>query len=224
MEKLKSITVSTDASGAWRAAREGMLVMIVDVIDMSTTLEGALDAGALAVLGCSPDYTRAPVKVNPESIGQKAAQMARANGTGIILVAEPRSGGEPERVARCQKVLKGIEKEKGMVECILPNLGAETPRLADMKNRIVVAVTDTGGVAYDAAYNVNERVITGTIARTLSKKGIQPALSAVKRALQHIDDKDNGIAVIAASRNSLEDVLAAQYIASLLMQENICIS
>ena len=37
---------------------EGMLVMIADVIDMSTTLESALDAGAYAALGASPDYTR----------------------------------------------------------------------------------------------------------------------------------------------------------------------
>lgn len=35
--------------------------MIVDVIDMSTTLESALDAGAYAVLGSSPDHTTAPV-------------------------------------------------------------------------------------------------------------------------------------------------------------------
>jgi hypothetical protein len=48
-------------------------------------------------------------------------------------------------MSRCQKVLKGIEKEKGLVEAILPNIGAETPRMADMKNRVVVAVTDTGG-------------------------------------------------------------------------------
>ncbi|KUG04781.1 hypothetical protein ASZ90_017920 [hydrocarbon metagenome] len=218
MEKLKRIVVSCDASGAWQAAREGMLVMIVDVIDMSTTLESALDAGALAVLGCSPDFTRAPVQVNPEQIGQKAARLSRENHTGIILVAEPRSGSEAERMARCQKVLKGIEKEKGMVEAILPNIGAETPRLAEMKNRVVVAVTDTGGVAYDAAHLVSERVITGTIARTLNQKGMQPALTAVKRAREAIQATDQGIAVIAASRNSMEDMLAAQFIANLLLQ------
>ena len=87
MEKFKRIVISSDASGAYQAAREGMLVMIVDVIDMSTTLESALDAGALAVMGCSPDFTRAPVQVNPEHIGQKAAQLSRARETGIILVA-----------------------------------------------------------------------------------------------------------------------------------------
>ncbi len=219
MERSKRIVISCDASGAWQAAREGMLVMIVDVIDMSTTLESALDAGALAILGCSPDYTRAPVEVNPEKIGQRAARISRENQTGIILVAEPRSGSETERMARCQKVLKGIEKEKGMVEAVLPNIGAETPRMADMKNRVVVAVTDTGGVAYDAAFQVSERVITGTVARTLAQKGVQPALTAVRRARECFRGEDTGIAIIAASRNSMEDMLAAQFIANLLMQE-----
>ena len=216
MEKFKRIVVSSDASGAFQAAREGLLVMIVDVIDVSTTLESALDAGALAVLGCSPDFTRAPVLVNPEQIGQKAARLSRDRETGIILVAEPRAGTEVERMSRCQKVLKGIEKEKGLVEAILPNIGAETPRMADMKNRVVVAVTDTGGVAFDAAYTVSDRVITGTIARTLAQKGIEPALSAVKRAQQMIREGDPGIAIIAASRNSMEDMLAAQFIANLI--------
>ena len=114
------------------------------------------------------------------------------------------------------KVLKGIEKEKGLVEAILPNIGAETPRMAVMKNRVVVAVTDTGGVAFDAAYTVSDRVITGTIARTLAQKGIEPALSAVKRAQQMIREGDPGIAIIAASRNSMEDMLAAQFIANLI--------
>ncbi len=216
MEKFKRVVISCDASGAYQAAREGLLVMIVDVIDMSTTLESALDAGALAVLGCSPDFTRAPVLVNPEQIGQKAARLSRTLETGIILVAEPRAGTEVERMSRCQKVLKGIEKEKGLVEAILPNIGAETPRMADMKNRVVVAVTDTGGVAFDAAYNLSDRVITGTIARTLSQKGMEPAWSAVKRAQEHMREDDPGIAIIAASRNSMEDMLAAQFIANLL--------
>jgi hypothetical protein len=58
METLRRIIVESDASGAREAARAGLMVMIVDVIDMSTTLESALDAGAAAVLGASPDFTR----------------------------------------------------------------------------------------------------------------------------------------------------------------------
>ena len=68
MVKLPEIILTADASGAQKAARQGMLVMIVDVIDMSTSLESAIDAGALAVFGASPDYTRAPVETSPEYV------------------------------------------------------------------------------------------------------------------------------------------------------------
>jgi len=220
MDRSKKIIVSSDASGARDAAREGMLVMIVDVIDMSTTLESALDAGAYAVLGSSPDHTTAPVEVAPEQVGREAGRLARECGGGIILVAEPRVGSDNERLARCQKVIRGIEREKGLIEAVVPNIGAETPKLLDMKNRVVIAVTDTGGVAYDAAFQINPRVITGTVARTYKQKGMEPALTAARRALSMMQKSDPGIALIAASRNSLEDILAAQFIANLLMQES----
>ena len=103
---------------------------------------------------------------------------------------------------------------------MVPNIGAETPKLLDMKNRVVIAVTDTGGVAYDAAFQINPRVITGTVARTYKQKGMEPALTAARRALSMMQKSDPGIALIAASRNSLEDILAAQFIANLLMQES----
>lgn len=221
MDRSKQIIVSSDASGARDAAQAGMLVMIVDVIDMSTTLESALDAGAYAVLGASPDYTRAPVKVAPEEIGRQACHLAKACQGSIILVSEPRVGTDDERLARCRKVMRGIEMDKGRVEAVLPNIGAETPKLLDMQNRVVVAVTDTGGVAYDAAFQVSPRVITGTVARTYRQKGTEPALTAARRALSMMEETDQGIAVVAASRNSLEDVLAAQFIANLLMQQKI---
>lgn len=219
MDKLRRIMVDSDASGAQAAARAGWLVMIVDVIDMSTTLESALDAGAAAVLGASPDFTRAPVKVMPEEIGRQAARLARDSGQGIVVVSEPRVGSDEERLGRCQRLMKGIESERGLVEAVIPNIGAETPKLADLKNKIVVAVSDTGGVAYDAAFTEQGRVITGTVARTFRQKGIEPALSAVRRALSLIAP-DQGLAIIAASRNSLEDVLAAQFIANLFLQEH----
>lgn len=217
MARSPRIVTTTDASGARQAAREDMLVMIVDVIDMSTTLESALDAGAYAVLGASPDFTRAPVAVMPEKIGREAGRLARQKNRGVIIVSEPRIGTEEERINRCRKVIKGIEDEKGIIEAVIPNIGAESPKLADMRDRVVVAVTDTGGVAYDAAFVETRRVITGTIARTLHKKGIEPALSAARRALGHLRDDADGIAIVAASRNSLEDVLAAQFIANLLL-------
>ncbi|MDD3267899.1 MAG: hypothetical protein PHX14_01140 [Syntrophomonadaceae bacterium] len=219
MVRSKRIIVSSDASGAWQAAREGMLVMIVDVIDMSTTLESALDAGAYAVLGSSPDFSNAPVKLAPERIGQEASKLAREYGTSIVLVAEPRIGSDQERLARCSKLIRGIEQGNGVIEAVVPNIGAETPKLANMKQKVVVAVTDTGGVAFDAAFQESPLVITGTIARTLGQKGMQPALTAARRARERLGEAE-GIALIAASRNSLEDILAAQFIANLLLNDN----
>lgn len=217
MEKFRRIVVTNDASGARQAAIEGMLVIIVDVIDMSTTLESALDAGAYAVLGASPDYTRAPVKVEPYKIGKYAGNLAKEINSNIIIVSEPRVGTDEERINRCQKVMKGIEETGGIIETIIPNLGAETVKLVDFTDKIVVAVTDTGGVAYDAAFVESPQVITATVARTYKQKGVEPALTGVKRAYDTIKTTDTGIAVVAASQNSLEDVLAAQYIANLLI-------
>ena len=214
----KQIIVSSDASGAVQAARDGFVVMIVDVIDMSTTLESALDVGAYAVLGASPDYTRAPVEVDPETMGRRAARLSQQTPYGIVLVAEPRVGSDEERLSRCQKVLRGIEREQGRVEAVVANIGAEAPRAADMKGRVVLAVSDTGGVAYDAASLFSDQVITGTVARTLRQRGIQPAISAARRAEALLQEKNKGIAIIAASRNSMEDVLAAQWIANLLLK------
>lgn len=219
MERSKPIIVTSDASGAQQAARQGFLVMIVDVIDMSTTLESALEAGAAAVLGASPDETRAPVKVDPERMGRYAAQIARSHQTDIILISEPRVGSDQERRQRCQKVIKGIEAEGGILAAVLPNLGAETPRMLDMQGKVVVAVTDTGGVAYDAAFQESPRVITGTVARTYRHRSLEPALRAVARARQEWGDC-NGLAVVAASRNSMEDVLAAQFIANLMLKQD----
>jgi hypothetical protein len=213
--ELKKVMMTTDASGAVSAAQQGLAVMVVDVIDMSTTLESALDAGALRVFGASPDFTRAPVKVDPERIGRIAARAALADGVGVIVVSEPRAGGDEERLQRCQKLMEGLNSEGVIIEAVVPNLGAETPKLTRFENRVVVAVTDTGGVAFDAAYQVTDQVITGTIARTLLQKGTAPATTAALRAL-NLMRHASGIAVVAASRNSQEDILAAHYILGLI--------
>ena len=217
MEKLPRVILTSNASGAQQAAREGMLVMIVDIIDMSTSLESAIDAGALAVFGASPDLTRAPVETDPEKIGQEAGRLAREYNTNIILIAEPRAGNDKERLDRCRKVIRGIEKEQAVIEKILPNLGAEIYKLADFEQRVAVAVSDTGGVAYDAAFLFTRQVFTGTIARSMSKKGMEPAWAAVERIRQNYIESDAGIAIVAASSNSQEDILAAKFIHDLLI-------
>lgn len=207
------VFLTVNASGAVRAAGANNVVVIVDVIDMSTTLEAAIDAGASHVFGAAPDESRAPVALDPESIGRQAGQVALNEGTGVIILAEPRVGTEEQRRARCSKVIRGTEQAGAVVEAVLPNTGAETARLGDFQGKVVIAVSDTGGVAYDAAVTAGApAVLTGTIARTMRKRGLEPARAAAQRAVEAARRLGTGIAVVAASANSLEDILAAEYI------------
>jgi len=150
------INVASDASGSARAAGLGQVVVIVDVIDMSTTLEAMIDEGALAVFGAAPDAARPPVPVDPAGAGLKAGKLACASNTGVVLVAEPRVGADAERLSGIQKVLGGIRKSGAVVEAVLPNLGAETVKLAGIKGRVVVAATSSGGGAFDAALTAGQ--------------------------------------------------------------------
>lgn len=207
------VFLTVNASGAATAARAGNVVVIVDVIDMSTTMEAAIDAGAAYILGASPDDCRAPVDLRPAEIGKQAAKLAKENDTSVIIVSEPRVGTEEERRARSAQVIAAIEQEGARVEAVFPNAGAETAKLGDFTGRVVVAVSDTGGVAFDAAVNAGApAVLTGTVARTMKKRGFEPARAAAIRAMQAAELHDSGIAVVAATANSLEDMLAAEYI------------
>lgn len=216
---MKLVTLTANASGAVQAAQQGLVVMVVDVIDMSTTLEAALDAGALAVLGASPDAANPPVPLNPAGVGLRAAQLALAAGTSVVLVTEPRVGSDAERTANASRLLQGIRQGGAEVTAIIPNLGSETPKICDLSGRVVVAATNTGGVAYDAALTAGApAVITGTVARTLKKRGAEPAKAAARRAIEAAQKHNTGICVVAASANSLEDILAAEYIMKTIIE------
>lgn len=213
--------MTVNASGAAEAAKKGDVVVIVDVIDMSTTLETVIDAGALTVFGASPNGAKAPVELNPGEIGRKAAVTAKLANTDIIVISEPRVGTDEERLIRCQPVLKALEMEAVKVEAVYANFGSETCKLGDFRDKVVIAVTDTGGVAFDAAYTAGApAVVTGTIARTMHKKGFEPARTAAKRAIEAaVHTKTSGITVVASSANSLEDLLAAEYIMKVIIEE-----
>lgn len=215
--KPKEIITTHNASGASRAAVLGFVVVIVDVIDMSTSLEAALEKGAKIILGASPDKTRAPVKVNPFNIGLEAARQARKLDNEIIIISEPRWGSDNDRLGNCNKLIEGIQEGRGKIVDILPNIGAEVGNMTDFKDKIVVCVSDTGGVAFDAAWQIHQDILTGTIARTLNAKGREPAQLAAQRAIDLAQDRS--IALVAASANSLEDVLAANYIAQLIIEK-----
>ncbi|QTL98491.1 hypothetical protein GM661_11180 [Iocasia frigidifontis] len=211
---VKTLQTTYNASGAAAAARQGNVVMIVDVIDMSTTSEAVLEAGAITVLGASPDNNTVPVTVNPEKIGYFAGKKALKHDTTVIVAAEPRLiQNEKDRLKEIQQVLKGIERAGAELEEVVPNIGREVVELADFANKIVVVVSPSGGTAYDAAYNYGApEVITGTIARTNNMNGSFAARVAAERAIEKALKFKRGITVVAASSNSMEDVQACQYI------------
>ena len=219
---IHTVNFSTDASGAARAGALGHVVVVVDIIDMSTTLEAALDAGAVAVFGASPDGATPPVAVSPEAVGRLAGALAVQEETDVVVVAEPRVGDDELRAGQVTRVVKGIRDSGADVGVIVPNLGAETARLVDMGGRVVVAATGTGGVAYDAALAAGAAAVTtATVARTLVKKGFAPARAGVIRAVELARQTEADITVVAASGNSLEDVLAAEYITRLILEDSL---
>ncbi|MBM7622813.1 hypothetical protein [Sporohalobacter salinus] len=215
-----TLNITSNVSGAVKAAREGDIVVIVDVIDMSTTVETALDAGAIDVFGASPDCVSTPVKVNPEKIGYFAGKKALKNDTELVIATEPRLASKKERRDNIQLALTGIKRSGAEIETIISNLGAEIVKLVDFEGKVVLVITDTGGVAYDAAYNHGApKVITGTVARTFKKSGVKPAKESAQRAIRAAQKFKTGITLVAASSNSYEDVLAAEHIGKLIIEE-----
>lgn len=218
--KMNTVKLGINASGAAEAARNGDVVVIVDVIDMSTTLEAALDAGALAVYGAAPDAAAPPVPVDPEKVGLLAGRKAIANEAGVILVAEPRVGSDEQRLSAMTRLCRGLARTGAKISSILPNVGAETVKLCDFRTKVGIAATSTGGVAYDAAVQAGApAVLTGTVARTMAKKGSAPARAAALRAIKYAAMLNTGITVVAASGNSMEDILAAEYITKAILEE-----
>jgi len=217
---LKTLSLTFNASGAVEAARRGDVVIIVDIIDMSTSAEVALESGALAVFGAAPAGSKAPVNLNPDRLGYLAGKTALKYKTQLIIVAEPRYGGEEERRKRSDTALQGIIRSGAVVESILPNIGSEISQLADFQNKVALFISDTGGVAFDAAYNNGApAVITATVARTPGKKGVASALAGIERALELSEKFNCGISVVAASSNSMEDVLAGKYLMQLILNK-----
>jgi hypothetical protein len=216
---MSKVILAADASGAAVAGAGGRVVVVVDVIDFSTSMEAAIDAGAAAVYGAGPDAARPPVKINPAFMGKMAGTEALRLGTGVILLAEPRVGDEAARRNGAAQSISGVESAGARVVSVVPNLGAETPKLVDMKDMVVLGATGAGGVAYDAAVSAGApAVITGTVARTMRKNGFASAREAARRAVDAAEKLKSSIAVVAASGNSLEDVLAAQYIYNIILQ------
>jgi len=199
-------------------ARKGDVVVIVDIIDMSTSAEVAIEAGALAIFGAAPTLCKIPVNLNPDRIGYLAGKTALKHKTQIVVVSEPRYGDEAERKKRAEAALMGVARSGAEVATIVPNIGTELSKVVNLANKVVLLISDTGGVAFDAAYNNGApAVLTATVTRTTQKKGTAPAYAGIERALEAARRYNCGITINAASANSFEDVLAAQYLIQLLL-------
>lgn len=210
------VKVAVGAVEAAAAAGRQEVVVIVDIIDMSTTLECALETGAVAVYGASPWPPPEYCRVCPEAVGRAAGLVAGEHGSGVVIVAEPRAGTAAERRRQAAGVLAGLRQAGAEVKAVVPNIGKETARMVDFAGKVVVAVTAAGGVAFDAAFNQGGAVVTATVARTLYGRGKEPALRGARRAWAMAGEGEKGITVVAAGPGCLEDLLAAQYIAGLL--------
>lgn len=216
--RVKTVNLAFNASGAADSGRRGDVVVIVDIIDMSTSAEVALEAGAIAVFGAAPTGCNAPVNLNPDRLGYLAGKTALKYKTQVIVAAEPRYGDEEDRKKRAETAILGVARSGAEVETIIPNIGTELYRMADFTGKVVLLVSDTGGVAFDAAYNSGApAVLTGTVTRTRYKKGLEPARVGIERAIEHAAKFNSGISIVAASSNSMEDVLAGQFLLQLLI-------
>lgn len=213
---MEGLKIAYNLSGAVNAVREGQFVVLVDVIDMSTTLETVREAGACGYWGAAPTGKKLPY-VNPYFIGRAAAREAKQKAAKLVVLTEPRSGSDEERRTNALAVLAGFEAENMEAEVILPNIGAETARLIDWQEKIAVAVTDAGGVIFDAVVQLGGSLTTATIARTMRMKGTETSRVGINRALSLAGR--SGITLVAASSNALEDVLAVHYLAQLMINE-----
>lgn len=210
------LQVTADASGAAAAGIRGDVVVIVDVIDMSTTAEALWDEGILCIWGAATANSRSPVTVNPEKMGYMAGQSAMERGCGVIVISEPRVATMEERLKLCRPALEGLKKVGIEPEGVYANLGAETIKEFQAMGKVALLVTDTGGTAFDAAIQAGaSAVTTATIARTRAKRGIEPARAGLSRAMDLAAKTGKGLTFVAASANSWEDVLAAEYLANM---------
>jgi hypothetical protein len=218
---LKTVNFAFNASGAVEGARRGDVVVIVDVIDMSTSAEVALEQGAVAIYGAAPFGSKAPVaNLNPDRMGYLAGKTALKYKTQVVVVAEPRYGSDEERRQKGGTALMGVTRSGASVWAVVPNLGSEIAQTVDFEGRVALLVSDTGGVAFDAAFNNGAPVVlTATVSRTPLKKGIEPSRAGIARAIEQACKHNCGITIVAASSNSFEDVLAGQYLTQLLVNE-----
>jgi hypothetical protein len=155
---VKTVNLAFNASGAVEGARRGDVVVIVDIIDMSTSAEVALEQGAIAVYGAAAFGSKAPVaNLNPERMGYLAGKTALKYKTQVVVVAEPRYGSEEERRKKADTALMGINRSGASVAAVVPNIGSEVAKTVDFNGKVALLISDTGGIAraLDQAHKLN---------------------------------------------------------------------
>jgi hypothetical protein len=207
--RARKLEVTFNASGAAEAGARGRVVAIIDVVDASTSAEAAQAANASVVLGASPAGVSVPVKVDPGAVGRRAAGLAGRLGTDVVVVAEPRVGPDERRRAISLPVLQALTTAGVRYE-LAANQGAELPGLVNVERRIVVLVSSTGGTAFDAALAAGAPAACFlTTARVTGRTGWDMVGVGARRAIALADEHGADLAIVAASANSADDVLAA---------------
>ncbi|HEX2031695.1 MAG TPA: hypothetical protein VHL78_09885 [Actinomycetota bacterium] len=205
----RRLEVTFNATGAADAGTRGRVVAVVDVVDSGTSAEAAVAAGAGEVLGAAPAGLRVPARVDPGAVGRRAAAAAGRLGSDVLVVAEPRTGTHDEQRSRCLPVLQAL-RTAGVAYELLPNQGAELPRLVDVRNRVVVVVSATGGTAFDAALIAGAPAVCfATTGRVEGLTGWEVAEMGAQRAVALAEEHQADLTVVAATANSADDVLGA---------------
>lgn len=213
MVNIPLLNLTFNASGAYQAGKRGDVVVIVDVVDMSTTAESIIEAGAINVYGVAPKGTNIPVETDYKKITSLAVNDAKENKTSIVLVAEPRIASDSDRKKTVEDVIKEIEINGIRIDCIVANQGIETSKLTAFSKKVAIIASQTGGSSFDAAINAGaSKVLTGTVVRTMESTGYENIEKAAIRAIIAANKSNSGITVVAATANSFDDNAAAQQI------------
>lgn len=217
--RARTLEVTFNASGAAEAGKRGRVAAIVDVVDSSTSAEAALANGATAVLGAAPAGAEVPIPLDPAGVGRRAASIAKAETTDVVVVAEPRVGTEDDRRKRALPVLQALRTASVEYE-LVANQGAELPGLVAVEGRVVVIVSTTGGAAFDAALAQGAPAACfATTARIEGKTGWDVLGMGARRALDLADEHSADLSIVAASANSTDDCLAAFELARRVVAE-----
>jgi hypothetical protein len=213
------LEVAFDATGAAEAGSRGRVVAVVDVVDAATSAEAALASGAVAVLGAAPTDVDVPVEVRPEGVAAHAVALAKLHETDVVVVAEPRVASQEERVQRAAPVIRALEAADVGFD-VVPNQGAGLPGLVKLAGRVVIVVSAAGGVAFDAALTAGAPAVCfATTARIVGMTGWEVTRLGAQRAVELAKGNGSGLALVAASSNATDDVLAAFEIARAVIGE-----